>query len=106
GLLAILLAYVCLDLLRSLAAGYTPLASDIELDGPVLVFSLLLSLLVGIASGAAAALGTRDINKALKEGGDKVTSSGAGRRRRQVLLLLQFTAAFAMLSTAMLMLLS
>ncbi|HWK53191.1 MAG TPA: ADOP family duplicated permease [Hyphomicrobiales bacterium] len=106
GVLAFLLAYVCLGLLRSFAAGYTPLASGIRLDGAVLLFTLLLSLVAGILSGVTAALGTRDINKALKEGGDKVTTSGAGRRRRNALMLLQFTAAFAMLSTAMLMLLS
>lgn len=46
------------------------------------------------------------MNAALKEGGDKVTTSSAGKRKQQLLLLVQFALAFVALTTSTLIILS
>ena len=72
----------------------------------VLLFSLVVALLTGTLSGSASAFTQRDINKALKEGGDKVTASAGGQKRRQALLIVQFALAFVILTCAALISLS
>jgi predicted permease len=106
GLAGLVVAYPCLKLLSRLAARYTPLATEIGMDGSVLFFALAVALLTGLLSGSAAAFTRRDINKSLKEGGDKTTASSTGTRRRQALLVVQFALSFVVLTTAALMTLS
>lgn len=104
--LGLLLAYPTLDLLANFAASYTRLASEIEMSWQVLVFSLVVALLTGVISGSASAFTRRDINKALKEGGDRITASPGGQKRRQALLVVQFALAFVILTSAALISLS
>jgi putative ABC transport system permease protein len=106
GLAGLLVAYPCLGLLSRLAERYTPLATEIGMDGTVLLFALGVAMLTGILSGSAAAFTRRDINRALKEGGDKTTASSTGKRRREALLVVQFALSFVVLTTAALMTLS
>jgi predicted permease len=100
GMVALGVAYACLDLLAEFAAGYTPLASEIRMDGTVLLFSLASVAATGCFIGAVSALIDRDINKCLKEGGDKVTTSSLGVKKRRVLLVTQYMLAFVILTTS------
>ncbi|MFT5691392.1 MAG: putative ABC transport system permease protein, partial [Oceanicoccus sp.] len=102
GVFGLLLAYPSLGLLTEFANGYTSLSSEIEMDASVLVFSLVLSLITGVASGSAVAFRRRNINVALKEGGDKVTATASGKRLRHSLLVIQFALAFVVLTTSVL----
>ncbi len=106
GVLGLAVAYPALDLLSSFAASYTRLAGEISMSWQVLVFSLVVALLTGILSGSASAFTQRDINRSLKEGGDKVTTSAGGQKRRQALLIVQFALSFVILTCAALISLS
>jgi predicted permease len=106
GVAGLIVAYPSLKLLSGLAKRYTPLATEIGMDGSVLFFALAVALLTGILSGSAAAFTRRDINRSLKEGGDKTTASSTGKRRREALLVVQFALSFVVLTTAALMTLS
>ncbi len=106
GTLGLLIAYPTLDLLANFARSYTRLASEIEMSWQVLVFSALVALATGILSGSASAFTRRDINKSLKEGGDKVTTSAGNKKRRQALLVVQFALSFVILNSAALISLS
>jgi predicted permease len=106
GLLGLGIAYPCLGLLKNFAAGYSSLASEIKMDGSLLIFSLIVALLIGIISGSASAFSRRDINKALKEGSGKITASAAGKRKRQALLIIQFALAFFIITASGLIVLS
>jgi predicted permease len=99
-------AWFTLDLLAGFIASYSPLASEIRMNGPVLLFGFFLAIITGLLSGAISAFSGRDINKALKEGGDKVTTSFVGKRKQQLLLMVQLALAFAMLTSAGLIVLS
>ncbi len=100
GLLGLLLAWPILHLLKDFAAGYSSLASEIKMDGTVLLFSFLVSVFAGLFSGVVSLFNRRNINTALKEGGDKVTASSAGLRWRNGLLATQVGLAFVILCVA------
>ncbi len=106
GVLGLLIAYPGLGLLSRFAQRYTPLAAEIQMDGSMLLFSLGIALFTGLLSGSAAAFTRRDINKSLKEGGDKVTASTSGKRKREVLLAVQFALSFVILTASALIVLS
>lgn len=106
GMSGLLIAWPCLSLLADFAARYTPLASEIRLDGVVLLFAFGLAIATGILGSGASIFGRRDINKALKEGGDKVTTSVSGVYRRNALLVVQFALAFVVLTASVLIILS
>lgn len=100
GILGLLLAWPILDLLKDFAAGYSALASEITMDVTVLLFSFVISVLAGLFSGVVALFNRRNINTALKEGGDKVTASSTGLRWRNGLLITQVGLAFVILCLA------
>ncbi|MDR0781664.1 MAG: ABC transporter permease [Pseudomonadales bacterium] len=106
GLLGLLLAMPAQHLLVDLAARNTPLASEIGMNGTVLAFAFVLACVAGALGSAVSLLGHRDINQALKEGGDHVTTSVGGTHRRTALLITQFALAFVVLTTAALIVLS
>ncbi len=80
GIIGLLLALWGTDLLRSASVDSLPTTAVIKLDGRVLVFTLLVSLLTGIVFGLAPALAAAksDLHETLKEGG---RGSGPGGRR-------------------------
>ncbi|MEW6982480.1 ABC transporter permease [Colwelliaceae bacterium 6471] len=106
GLLGLTIAIVCNDLLSSFAAHYTSLASEVEINWAVLTFCLVISVLTGVISGATAAFQKRHINESLKEGSGNITASGASNRLRQALLVIQFSVAFIVITSATLVSLS
>lgn len=81
GALGIVVAYWSIDLLRTAnpgeAARFAPGWSQLGINLPVLLFAILLSLLSGVLFGLAPAwqLSKPDLNNALKEGSQNVSSS-------------------------------
>ena len=106
GLLGLIIAIFSIDLLSSFAAHYTSLASEVKINWGVLAFCLITSLLTGIISGATAAFQKRNINEALKEGSGNITPSSASNRLRKILLVMQFSLAFIVITSATLVSLS
>jgi len=106
GVIGLMLAMLSIGLLSDFAALYTPLASEIKINGSVLAFCLATALATGIVSGASAAFQKRNINEALKEGSGNITASGSSIRLRQMLLVAQFSLAFIILTSASLVSLS
>ena len=81
GALGLLLAWEGIGLLVSFAALFTTRTTQIAVDGPVLVFTLGLSLVTGLVFGVVPALAARtDVSTALKEGSSQSTD-GSGRHR-------------------------
>jgi putative ABC transport system permease protein len=105
GLLGLALANFGIARLVTLAAGVLPRVSEIKLDGRVVGFTLLLSLLTGIIFGLAPALQSSksDVQTALKDTG----SSGGGpqaNRLRGLLVVAEVSAAMVLLICAGLLL--
>jgi putative ABC transport system permease protein len=104
GALGLALAASGVQLLTAFAARFTERAGEIAVDGPVLAFTLGVSLLTGLAFGALPALPSRlNLVSALKEGG--TTTGGAGSMRvRAALVVAQVAVSVVLLIGAGLML--
>jgi len=83
GVLGLLLAYGTLESASTLLASQVPRADEITIDGRVLLFASLLSMLTGALAGTLPALraGRSDLNDALKEGGRSDGAIGLATRR-------------------------
>lgn len=79
GALGLVIAYWGVQVLVKLATGVLPRANEVTLDGRVVAFTVLLSLLTGIVFGLAPALQATkaDLQNDLKEG-----SAAAGNQQR------------------------
>jgi predicted permease len=98
GGLGLLLAWRGLALLPALGAEKIPRLQEITLDGPVLGFTLLVSLLTGIVFGLAPAWQALkfDLHTALKEGG-RASAPIRGRSRLRATLVVAEVALSLML---------
>ncbi|HSU57743.1 MAG TPA: ABC transporter permease, partial [Bryobacteraceae bacterium] len=78
----VLLASWCVHLLESVKSLPIPRANPVQIDGTVLFFAIIVSVLAGIFFGLAPALQTSEsgINEELKAGAQSVLSSARGRR--------------------------
>jgi putative ABC transport system permease protein len=104
GALGLLFASGGLRLLVAFAARFTPRAREIAIDGPVLLFALVVSLVTGIAFGLIPAVSARrSLTLALQEGGDRSTSGVVRHRMRSALIVLQVAISFTLLIGAGLM---
>ena len=104
GVLGLALAAGGLQLLVGFAARFTTRASEIEIDGLVLVFTLVISVATGLVFGLMPAF-TSDhhLTGALKEGGGR-SSAGLRRQRvRNTLIVAQVSVSFILLIWAGLM---
>lgn len=102
GVTGILLARWGLDALLSLAPTSLPRITEIHLDSGVLVFSLALSVMTGLAFGIAPALlaARTDMNEALKQGTRGSTEGGIRGRLRSALVVVEVVLALVLLGGA------
>jgi putative ABC transport system permease protein len=98
GTLGILLARWMVGAFVLLAGTQLPRATTIEIDGRVLAFAAVTSLLVGVVCGVwpLLRLRPRDLTGAVREG-DTRTSSAGGRRLGNGLVVAEIAIAFALL---------
>ena len=104
GALGVLLASWCVDGLSALAAPSVPRFHDVRIDGVVLGFTLLVSVVVGIGFGLVPAyhVARGDLHEDLKEGGR--SSSLRGGRTRAILVGAQVAGSLVLLISAGLLL--
>ena len=104
GTVGLLLAPVAMRLLMKFAERFTTRADEIRLDWPILVFTLLISLVTGLLFGLAPAFSSiRHPNDALKQAGGRATMSRGRERLRGALVLAQVAVSFMLLIGAGLM---
>lgn len=105
GLLGLLLAYWGMGLLVSLSPPDIPRLHEISLDGRVVIFTVLVSLLTGVLFGLAPALqaSKTDLNELLKEGSRGSTGGKGQQRVRSLLVVLGLALSVVLLVGAGLM---
>jgi putative ABC transport system permease protein len=105
GGLGVLLGSWLVDLLVYLEPGSIPRLDEINLDGRVLAFTLLLSLLSGLIFGLAPALQASKINlnEALKDAAAKASASGQQANLRRVFVVAEIALSLVLLIGAGLM---
>jgi putative ABC transport system permease protein len=105
GILGLLLAYLGVRLMTSLSSGGIPRAEEISISPAVLLFTLVISLLTGIAFGVVPAFQftSSQLTQSLKEG--KKGASGGVRYRRSLgaLVVIEVALALVLVSSAGLM---
>ena len=94
----VLLATWGVNLLSRLDTGEWSRIEEVSIDARVLVFTFLITLLVGILSGLFPALQNSrfGLNEALKEG-DRISSAGSGGRLRRTLVAAEVALALMLL---------
>ncbi len=98
GALGVLFAAGGLDLLVSFTARFTRRAREINIDGAVLAFTLLVSLATGLIFGSMPALPARkNPADALRESGTRTTASTGKLRLRSALVVSQIAISFMLL---------
>jgi len=103
GAAGLMLATVALSVDTALLADQIPRADEITIDGRVLLFAVLMSLITGVLAGVLPAIraGRTDLNSALKEGG---RSDGAvGVRVRRALIVCEVALSVVLLMGAAVM---
>jgi macrolide transport system ATP-binding/permease protein len=107
GVGGVLLSLWCANLLMFLLpGGYLPIGLPLGVNGAVLAFTLLVTILTGVIIGIAPALRAcaPDLNHSLKEGG-YTSSAGAGSNRlRNLLVISEMALAVVLLVSAGLLL--
>src|SRR5262249_7231729 len=105
GLLGIGLAFVGLRLLVALAPGNLPRLHDVALDIPVLLFTLVLSVVAGLMFGAMPAFrhSRAELGVALRAGGRTASASRHRHRAGNALVVAQVALALVLLVSAGLM---
>jgi putative ABC transport system permease protein len=97
GLAGLLLAVGCVRLLAIVKPAGLPRLGEIDIDWPLALFTLGLSLAAALVAGSVPAwrASAAHLATALKDGGR--AGSGGGRRERHVLIIVEVTLAFALL---------
>jgi putative ABC transport system permease protein len=105
AVLGVAVAFGSLQLIESANAGSIPRATEIALDFPVLLFTLGVSLLIGILFGLAPFIHVSAIRvfETLKSSSGRSSSGVASRRFRNGLVIAQMSMAFILLAGAGLM---
>jgi predicted permease len=106
GAVGLLLAYAGVRALTAADVGNLPRADEIGIDGTVMVFTLLVSLLAGVLFGLAPAVHTAapDIHGSLKEGGRGTTADRGSHALRRSLVVTEVALALTLLTGAGLLL--
>jgi putative ABC transport system permease protein len=102
GALGVIIAAWCLPLLRLVAPGTVPRLDEVRLDGVVLLFSIGVCLLTGVAFGLAPAwqLSRRDLHETLKEGSRGSTEGGRSGRARRLMVIAEVAVALMLVTGA------
>ena len=97
GLLGLLIAWLGIDLLTAFASRFTARAAETSMSGPVLLFTLAVSVLTGLVFGAAPAI--RAGNKVANDlrDGRGMSSGRRGNRLQGGLVVTQLALAFTLL---------
>jgi putative ABC transport system permease protein len=105
GALGLLVAQSGQSLVTRALAEQMPRATEVQLDGFVLAFTALASILTGLASGliAGARIMRGDLNDSLKQGLGKSDSYSAGKGTRDLLVVSEVTLSLILLIGAGLM---
>ncbi|MEK6406451.1 MAG: ABC transporter permease [Acidobacteriota bacterium] len=105
GILGLLFAAGGLHLLVNFAARFTTRAGEIRIDGLVLLFTLLVSVVTGLVFGLVPVFSSdQNLTNALKEGGGRTSASASRQRVRNLLIVAQVAVSFMLLIGAGLML--
>jgi putative ABC transport system permease protein len=102
GSLGLILALWTTDLLRAFVPADIPLSKAIQVDIPVLLFTVAVTLATGILFGLfpAIAAAKADLHEGLKEGSAKSTAGPSGRRLAGVLVTGEIALAMVLLTGA------
>ena len=104
GLVGLLLASNCLDLLVKFVARYTTRAAEVSISTPVLLFTLAVSVITGLVFGSVPAFSQKlNLVKSLKESGISATLRLDTHRMRNLLVMGQVAISFMLLIGAGLM---
>ena len=105
GALGLGVAIAGRQLLVTFAARFTPRASEITVDAPVLLFTLGVSVVAGICLGLIPALSSRkSLVTSLQDGRDPASSAPGRLKVRNMLIVAQVAISFVLLAGAGLML--
>jgi putative ABC transport system permease protein len=97
GFLGLVVAAASTGLLASFASRFTARVVDPTLDGTVLLFTLILSIMTGIVFGLVPTLALRTVvSESLKEGGPQAGAGATSQRLRSALVVAQVTVCFAL----------
>lgn len=99
GALGLLFAFLGLDFLKEFAGNFSTLASEISIDGNVMLFTLLISTFSGIIAGIVPSFSKINLVSSLKEGGKSSYSTDHGLLRN-TLLICQFALSLTLLIAA------
>ncbi len=104
GALGLLAARFAVGLLANFAERFSPRASEVKVDTPVLLFALALSLLTGLLFGLAPAFSSVGrLSDGLKQGVARITAGANRQRFRGALVITQVAVSFMLLIGAGLM---
>jgi putative ABC transport system permease protein len=107
GVVGLAFAWATIDMLATFVGRFTARTGEIELDPGVLAFTLLVSMLTGLAFGTFPALAARvDLVNALKSGGKGTSNAGGGHKIQGALIVAQVAVSVVLLVGAGLLLLS
>jgi putative ABC transport system permease protein len=104
GVLGLGIAMTTLRVLVAYAARMTPLATDIHLDGHVLIFGFIVALVTGVLFGSIPGfIASRSRLSLLAGSGERTAGSEGGTRTRNLLVAVQVAFSFVLLVGAGLM---
>lgn len=105
GVIGLALAYWWVDLLATMVCTDLPTWINIEIDGSVLAFTFLVSVMAGVIAGLAPALQVSkpDFNELLKEGSKGSSADSLRQHLRKALVVLEVALALILLVGASLM---
>ncbi|MEK6406541.1 MAG: ABC transporter permease [Acidobacteriota bacterium] len=106
GIAGLGVAWLATKALKALDSGDVPRLDELSMDGRVLGFSLLISLVTGVLFGLAPAIhaARTNLNEMLKEGGRSVTGGRVRQRIRNLLVTVEVGLSVALLVSAGLLL--
>jgi putative ABC transport system permease protein len=97
----LLLAVWGVELLTNLKPAGIPRLDNVRVDGPVILFTILVALVTGVIFGLVPAFtATRGLTGSLKEGGRGAVTSRGGTRVRGVLVVTELALAVMLLAGA------